>query len=915
MVRFTLSVASALVLVFAPTVLAAQISWVPRLRDALKLAQSQNKFVVIDVSASWCPPCIKMEREVFRDPRFIEFAQSQVLMRVDAENDAEGRSLAARFNVNSYPTVLILSPSGDEIHRLIGGRSTAQLISDLQDVFSDPRSSKQLEEQLRGEGDSYEARYRIGTRLRDRSEHEKAIPHLKKAFELAMTEEQKRDALVALVAAASEAHKSSDCLEAITLLEKSWPEAGSVGALQARKAEALIRLKRHDEANDVIRQLLAAKSSEDKALGRELLSDLPGKYRQQDKELAKKLEDAQKKLRDRQLEAAVAVATSAVADAPSSADAHALVAVAQLHLAGAVADPEQKASLSTSGLDHLRLARRLEPENLYVYAAAKELLASQHVPQRPRDEDCAKTYLNAEKAFAEGRLKDAVDLYRKVITEDPGFGKAYLHMGDCFFRNNQYREALECYRMAAARTPLDPAAHRFGADALLRMGQGPEARRWLVNSLLADPEYPTVWMDLDTVAQSEGKNLERHHDLVPLQLLVLDAHAGADDDRLLEAVPAETASAWRQYLKQKRLWRQEQFRKQFPHEKFYHTSAQEELDCLRALVTEWNRVRDSNPSLRNERLDFIRQLQLDDMLEAFVFLELFTEEYRTAFEKWKKANEVTAHEYIERYLFGAPVAGAAAGQFNTSAVEAYNAGVKAQQEGRMDEAGVFYEKALRQEPNMPQALYNLASVSLARNDFKRAKGLLQQLVRLRPDDADVYSMLAGVSIGEQDYETAAVHAEKALALESNPDRRMEHERRLKELRDFLDQTRRSQSQVVIRSPAPEAAVARPPASRREEAEKPDVPAVTSERAATVQGASEALLAEEPEEAIAILLKILPSIRNQVDRNQATLMLGMAYMQLENWNEAERWLSEYTKSNPNDSHVRDLLKEVRAKQKK
>jgi tetratricopeptide (TPR) repeat protein len=935
----TICLVSALLLVPAQPAY-AQVSWVPKFKDALKLAQSQNKFVVIDVSASWCPPCIKMEREVFSDPKFIEFSASQVFMRVDAEKDPEGRSLALKFAVHNYPTVLILSSDGDEIHRLIGGRSTSRLISDLQDVFSDPRSIKQLEEELRAKGDSYDARYRIGTRLQDRDEGEKAIPHLEKALDLSTTDEQKRDVLISLVVTTSSAHKFNDCIEAVTLLERLWPEGRSEGALQARKAEALVQLKRYDEANDVIRQLLASKSTDDKAKARGLLAELPGKYRKPDKALAKKLEDAEKKLRDRKFEAVVALASSALTDAPSSPDAHALIAIAQFNLSSLVADPEQKASLSTSGLDHLRLARRLDPENLLIYATAKESLASQFLPLRPSDEATAKIYLNAEKAFAEGRLRDAIDLYRKVTIADPGFGKAYLHMGDCFFRNNQYREAMECYRMATARTPLDAAAYRFGADALSRMGQGADARQWLMNSLLADPEYPMIWGDLSTLAQGQGKTLERHHDLVPLQFLVPDVDKQTDDS-LLEAVPPETASAWREYLKQKRLWRQEQFRKQFPNEKFYHTSFPEELDCLSALVIEWSRVRESNPSLRNASLDFLRQLRLDDMLEAFVFLELFTEEYRAAFENWKKTNEIAAHEYIERYLFGAPIA-RSAGEFNSSAIEAYNAGVKAQQEGRFEEAAAFYEKALKHEPDMPQALFNLASVSANKNDTERAKELLEHLLRVRADDPGAYSMLANVSIRERDYEMAAQHLEKAVALESNADRRADYERRLKELQDYLEKTRQRQIQVVtpsraadqpaskagpqnddesgqrprtvvLRRPGTGQAAAKPSAPAGEKT--PEEPAEKSQRAVSMQGASEALLDDEPEEAIAILLKILPAMRSEIDRSQAALMLGMAYMQLESWKEAERWLSEYLKRNPNDSHVSAVLKEVRAKPKK
>jgi len=79
----------------------AQVKWIPRLRDALQLAQAGRQFVVVDVATSWCPPCIRMESRVFKDPRFVTFAQSQVFMHVDAERDVEGRDIAFKFKVQS----------------------------------------------------------------------------------------------------------------------------------------------------------------------------------------------------------------------------------------------------------------------------------------------------------------------------------------------------------------------------------------------------------------------------------------------------------------------------------------------------------------------------------------------------------------------------------------------------------------------------------------------------------------------------------------------------------------------------------------------------------------------------------------------------------------------------------------------
>ena len=40
--------------------LQAQVKWVPSFEDAKKIASRDNKFIVIDVSASWCGTCRKM---------------------------------------------------------------------------------------------------------------------------------------------------------------------------------------------------------------------------------------------------------------------------------------------------------------------------------------------------------------------------------------------------------------------------------------------------------------------------------------------------------------------------------------------------------------------------------------------------------------------------------------------------------------------------------------------------------------------------------------------------------------------------------------------------------------------------------------------------------------------------------------
>jgi thiol-disulfide isomerase/thioredoxin len=82
-----------------PYCVQAQVTWVQKFDEALKQAQAQGKFLVIDVSASWCPPCQRMARDVYPNQEFIQFSKSQVFMLVDAETDVEGVRVARKFDV------------------------------------------------------------------------------------------------------------------------------------------------------------------------------------------------------------------------------------------------------------------------------------------------------------------------------------------------------------------------------------------------------------------------------------------------------------------------------------------------------------------------------------------------------------------------------------------------------------------------------------------------------------------------------------------------------------------------------------------------------------------------------------------------------------------------------------------------
>jgi tetratricopeptide (TPR) repeat protein len=89
--------------------------------EVLKRAKAENKPVMLDVVAAWCGPCKIMDKTTFSDAGFVDWAKKTVVpARVDAEK-GEGRRISARYQAFSFPTVVFLDASGNEIDRLVGG--------------------------------------------------------------------------------------------------------------------------------------------------------------------------------------------------------------------------------------------------------------------------------------------------------------------------------------------------------------------------------------------------------------------------------------------------------------------------------------------------------------------------------------------------------------------------------------------------------------------------------------------------------------------------------------------------------------------------------------------------------------------------------------------------------------------------
>ncbi|MCY0978083.1 thioredoxin family protein [Chryseobacterium wangxinyae] len=117
-------------------------------KDLIAKAKKENKLVFIDAYASWCGPCKMMEKNVFTKKTVGDFYNKNFInARIDMEK-GEGREVAQKFGVRSYPTYLFLNGDGELVSQNYGYMEENIFLTMAQDINSPNNKSGSLKERF-----------------------------------------------------------------------------------------------------------------------------------------------------------------------------------------------------------------------------------------------------------------------------------------------------------------------------------------------------------------------------------------------------------------------------------------------------------------------------------------------------------------------------------------------------------------------------------------------------------------------------------------------------------------------------------------------------------------------------------------------------------------------------------------------
>lgn len=104
---------------------AEDVKWLTELPKAQEQARAEKKLVMLDFTGSdWCGWCIKLNKEVFSQPEFADYAKKNlVLVEVDfprnkPQSEAQKKAnadLQTKYSIEGYPTIIVLDSNGNKL--------------------------------------------------------------------------------------------------------------------------------------------------------------------------------------------------------------------------------------------------------------------------------------------------------------------------------------------------------------------------------------------------------------------------------------------------------------------------------------------------------------------------------------------------------------------------------------------------------------------------------------------------------------------------------------------------------------------------------------------------------------------------------------------------------------------------------
>ncbi|MGH1343504.1 MAG: thioredoxin family protein [Nannocystales bacterium] len=231
------------------------------LDEAFAEAKKDGKLVFVDVGAYWCPPCQKLDEQVFVDAAVGEaLGKGYIAVHVDAEK-GEGPDVVREYRVQAYPTLLVLESGGVEKGRVVDFLPADELLAALVRIEQGDNVLAEAVAELEARPDDVALRQRLGHLYVLAGQREQANAEYEQVLEADPTNEMGLAAKVlydqALFIQFKLDDDASGAVAALRKLQSQFPDSAEALRAHRQIGRMLNRLGKPDEAIAELDAMLA----------------------------------------------------------------------------------------------------------------------------------------------------------------------------------------------------------------------------------------------------------------------------------------------------------------------------------------------------------------------------------------------------------------------------------------------------------------------------------------------------------------------------------------------------------------------------------------------------------------------------------------------------------------------------------
>jgi len=116
-----------------------KINWAMNYDSAVKLAKTQNKLIMIDISKSDCPPCKYLATKVYTDDEVANYINKNFVPLFYLVDEDNLPVTVQNYFMGTTPTIMFLEPNGKLIYNMVGARPPKVFLNILKSVNGDKK--------------------------------------------------------------------------------------------------------------------------------------------------------------------------------------------------------------------------------------------------------------------------------------------------------------------------------------------------------------------------------------------------------------------------------------------------------------------------------------------------------------------------------------------------------------------------------------------------------------------------------------------------------------------------------------------------------------------------------------------------------------------------------------------------------